>query len=560
MPDIAVRSDDRPTQDGSTLSHRQVLVVFSALMLGMLLAALDQTIVATALPTIVGDLGGLSHISWVVTAYLLASTASTPLYGKLGDLYGRKPVFQTAIVIFLVGSALAGLSQSLGELIAFRAIQGLGAGGLIVSALAIVGDVVSPRERGRYQGIFGAVFGVSSVAGPLLGGFFVDNLSWRWVFYINLPLGAVALVTTALTLHLPKRSVRHVIDYLGAGLLAAAVTCLILLTTLGGNTYPWGSAPIFILGLLGLVLLVLFAWTEKRAEEPVMPLRLFRNPIFSATSSIGFVVGFAMFGAITFLPLFLQVVRGASPTQSGLQITPLMLGLLIASIGSGQLISRWGRYKIFPILGTAIMSVGMYLLSRLDVSTSTFAAATFMFVLGFGLGLVMQVLVLAAQNSVDYADLGAATSGATFFRSIGGSFGVAVFGAIFINRLSVNLAKFLPASAISRGLAHSSQVNTAALKRLPPPVHAAFLQAYTHSLQAVFLVAVPVSAVALLLTFFLKEIPLRKTAETTGLGESFAVPAERDSVAEIERALGVLFRRENQKVIYEKISQRAGLG
>ncbi|MGN6170102.1 MAG: MFS transporter [Solirubrobacteraceae bacterium] len=539
-----------------SVTGRRLWLIIGALLTGLLLAALDQTIVSTALPTIVGDLGGASHLSWVVTAYLLASTASTPLWGKLGDMYGRKIFFQAAIVIFLLGSVLSGISSSMTELIAFRALQGIGGGGLLIGAQTIIGDVVAPRDRGRYQGLFGAVFGLSSVIGPLIGGLLVDNLSWHWIFYINLPIGVVALAVTAAVLPSQQSHVHHVIDYLGALLVALAATSLVLLTSLGGTTYPWASTEIVILGAAGVALTIAFVVVERRASEPVVPLYLFANRVFAAASAIGFVVGFAMFGAITFLPLFLQIVKGVNPTVSGLRLLPLLGGLIVTSAGSGQLISRYGRYKVFPIVGTALMTVGLFLLSRLEPSTGTALTSLYMFVFGVGLGCVMQVLVIAVQNAVDYKDLGAATSGATFFRSMGGSFGTAVFGAIFANLLTGNLAHYLKGVTVPAGLSGSS-ISPAALAKLPPQAHTGYVQAYAHSLQTVFLVAVPIAGAAFLLTWLLPELQLRRTTEATHSGDVFALPTDRSSVKEMERALTVLARKENRPELFRRLAARA---
>ena len=552
------------TGEPASITHKQVLVVFSGLVLAMLLAALDSTIVSTALPTIVGELGGLSHLAWVVTAYLLAQTVVTPLYGKLGDLYGRKRVMQGAIVLFLIGSMLCGMSQNMTQLIVFRAVQGLGGGGLIVTTQAIVGDIVPPRERGRYQGIFGAVFGVSSIAGPLLGGYFTAHLSWGWIFYINLPLGILAMVVLALTLPSRAERVRHAIDYAGAALLAVALSAVVLIADLGGMTFAWSSPLIVGLTVAAVVASLGFVMVERRAPEPVLPLRLFANRAFWVTSTVGFVVGFALFGSVTYLPLFLQVAKGVSPTSSGLQMVPMMGGMLLTSIASGQLISRTGRYKIFPVVGTAVMTVGLFLLSRMTPGTSTLAASGIMLVLGFGLGLVMQVLVIAVQNAVDYADLGVATSGATLFRLIGGSVGTAILGAIFATCLAGELARLAPSAGGGAGSSGAS-ITPQMLAALDPAMRAVYSQAFALSLSTVFIVATGVAFVGFLLTAFMPERPLRTTLAAataekgTVAGDAFAMPVTRDSLAELRRGLASLADREAQRGYMQRIVDEAGV-
>ena len=496
--------------DVPDIGKRQLMLIFAGLMAGMFLAALDQTIVATALPTIVGELGGLSHLSWVVTSYMLASTVSTPLWGKLGDLYGRKLFFQAAIVIFLVGSVLSGLSQNMGELIGFRAIQGLGAGGLIVGAQAIIGAVVAPRDRGRYMGVMGSVFAVASVAGPLIGGFFTEQLTWRWVFYINLPVGFLALAIIAVALRSRELHIKHTIDYAGASVLGLGVTALILALTWGGNTYAWSSGVVLGLFAAAAVLIVVFVQVERRAVEPLIPLGLFSMPVFRVASALGGLVGFSMFGVITFLPLFLQTVHGATPTTSGLQMVPIMAAMLTMSIWSGRRISALGRYRPYPIAGTIIMTAGIYLMSLLGISTPYWVAALYMAAVGAGLGLTMQVMVLSVQNSVPFKDLGTATSSAAFFRSIGGSVGVAVFGTIFANRLTASLPAAMRVSG--KASTHFTPEQFAAFKRSQPTLYVDYLHAFGHALHIVFLSAVPFAAAGVLLALALREVPLRVTS------------------------------------------------
>ena len=522
------------------ISPQRRNIIFVAVLLGMLLAALDQTIVATALPTVVSDLGGAGHQSWVVTSYLLASTIATAIVGKLGDLFSRKSVFQVAVVFFLVGSVLCGLATSMSMLVAARALQGIGGGALMVTATAVIGEVIPLRDRGRYQGALGAVFGVTTVIGPLLGGFFTDHLSWRWAFWINVPVAVVVFLVATVAIPALARKSRPVIDYAGIALVGLGASGLTLATSWGGGEYAWSSPMIIGLFVGSAIALVAFVRVELLAAEPILPMRLFADRVFTVCCVLAFIVGFAMLGALTFLPTFMQFVDGVSATMSGLRTLPMVAGMLITSIGSGSIVGRTGRYKMFPVAGTAIMFIGFVLLSTMDAQTSLVMQSLYLFVLGSGIGLCMQVLVLVVQNTANFSDLGVATSGVTFFRTIGSSFGAAIFGSLFANFLSGRIAEALLVSGAPPVAAESPQ----ALRELPPEMAAPIIEAYADSLGMVFLCAAPVAAIGFVISLFLREMPLREmeTVSASDLGEGFGMPTPETSDEILEMAVARIFR------------------
>lgn len=538
--------------DDAQSETRRRLAIFGALALVLLLASLDQTIVSTALPTIVREIGGLSHLSWIVTAYLLATTVVVPLYGKLGDLFGRRIILQAAVIIFLVGSALCGLAQNLPELIAFRIVQGLGGGGLIVTAIAVVGDVVPPRERGRYQGFFGGVFGLSTVLGPLLGGFIVDNWSWRWIFLINVPFGLAALLVINKTFRPHTRTMEVQIDYVGAALLAITLTSVVVVTSLGATLAREAPVSLFAISALGLLAFAWFLYAETVVPDPLLPLSLFKERAFVIASSVGFVVGMALFGSITLMPVYLQVVQGLDPTSAGLHMTPMMLGVFVSSVTSGQIISRIGRYKMFPVFGTGLMTLGLVLLSRITLETSAEMASVYMLCLGLGLGMVMQILVMSVQNAVAYEQLGVATSGTTLFRSIGGSVGAALFGGIFSYTLQHKLWAASPELA---GITDDPSSVAGLTDALRATYHGLFVE----SLRPVFLTASALAFAGFLLTLAIKEVPLKTSLTSEPVNDPLQMLRDATSLAELHRIVERNTARENRWRVYQDSAKRIGI-
>ncbi|MFG3551992.1 MDR family MFS transporter [Streptomyces sp. NPDC047725] len=521
---MADAPEDRAVGTDGGKQAKSVRVVLLALMIAMMLAMLDNMIIGTAMPTIVGELGGLEHLSWVVTSYTLATAASTPLWGKIGDMYGRKGSFMASIVIFLAGSALSGMSQDMGQLIGFRALQGLGAGGLMVGVMAIIGDLIPPRERGKYQGMMAGVMALAMIGGPLVGGTITDHWGWRWAFYINLPLGAVALAAVSAVLHLPKKRSDARIDYPGALLLTLGITAIVLVTTWGGTEYAWTSARIMELSAIGVVALVGFVLWQTRAAEPIVPLHIFRSRNFTLMSVIGFITGFVMFGATLFLPLYQQAVQGASATNSGLLLLPMLGAMLVTSMVAGRVTTNTGRYKVFPVAGGVLMTVGLFLLSLMDTGTSRLASGLYMAVVGLGMGCLMQITMLVAQNSVEMKDMGVASSSTTLFRTLGSSFGVAIMGALFNHRVQDVMAEKAGALG-SKVTEQSAQLDAASLAKLPEEAREAYQHAVSSGTHGAFLLGAAVGVIALIASVFVKEVPLK------GTGPKADGPADGDGAA-----------------------------
>lgn len=546
-PDTALEPET-----ASSPPPKNIVATFMALVLVLLLAALDQTIVSTALPTIVAEIGGINHLSWIVTSYLLSSTVVVPLYGKLGDLYGRRITLHVAVIMFLIGSALCGIAQNLPELIAFRFVQGLGGGGLIVTAIAVVGDIVAPRDRGRYQGFFGGVFALATVLGPLVGGFIVDRLNWRWIFLINIPFALLALYVIRRTIHAkPVRQPDIIIDYPGAALLTVALTVAVIVTSLSETLLSEAPVSLFALTGLGVAAVALFVYVERRAAQPIIPLSLFFNRTFLIAISVGFIVGMALFGSLTLMPIYLQVVRGLDPTTAGLQMTPMMIGVFVSSVTSGQIISRTGRYKIFPIVGTAIMTLAMMRMATLGVDTPPMLASLYMLFLGVGLGMVMQILIMAVQNAVGYELLGVATSSATMFRSIGGSIGASLFGAVF----SYNLGQKVANLGVAGGMAITDPV---AIAKLEGPLRAKYMTAIVDAFQPVFEVSCVMAFMAFLITFAIREVPLRTSIAASPVPEPM-MPQDATSLVELRRIVERMTARENRWRVYERVAADLGM-
>ncbi|WP_345764326.1 MDR family MFS transporter [Diaminobutyricibacter sp. McL0608] len=524
MTDTTTIDSGSPVRAGAAAApaKRSIILLFAGLMVTMLLASLDQTIFGTALPTIVGELHGVDHMLWVTTAYILASTIMLPVYGKLGDLIGRKGLFIGAIVLFMAGSVVGGLAPDMTWLIVGRAVQGLGGGGLMILSQAIIADVVPARERGRYMGIMGGVFALSSVAGPLLGGWFTEGIGWRWAFWMNIPLGILAVLSAVVFLRLPKgSSSKPKLDWAGMGLLAIASTCLVLVTTWGGTTYDWNSGVIIALIAGTVVTAVAFVLVERRAAEPIMPLALFKDRNFNLTTIAGLIIGIAMFGALAYIPTYLQMVTGANATQAGLLMIPMMAALLLTSIVSGQMVSRTGRYKWLPIVGTAIVAVALVLLSTMTPSLPVWVLCSFLAVMGIGLGMSMQILILIVQNSFPVSKVGTATASNNYFRQIGASLGSAIVGSLFVSRLTQLLTDRMPAGAGSGG--SSNSFTPSLVKSLPGPIRDVIVGAYNDALTPVFLYMVPLILIAVVVLFFVKEKPLATTIERDVVAETLEV-------------------------------------